>query len=72
MIDTRRYMILRIDARSMAMLGLLALSCVMYYVIECNVYAGIYFALAMIAMVLCCPASVKQMLADKLQRNKAK
>ena len=72
MIDTRRYMILRIDARSMAMLGLLALSCVMYYVIECNVYAGIYFALAVMAMVLCCPASVKQMLADKLQRNKAK
>ena len=72
MIDTRRYMRLRIDSRSMAMLGLLALSCVMYYVIECNVYAGIYFALAMIAMVLCCPASVKQMLADKLRRNKAK
>lgn len=72
MIDTRRYMRLRIDSRSMAMLGLLALSCVMYYVIECNVYAGIYFALAVMAMVLCCPASVTQMLADKLRRNKAK
>lgn len=72
MIDTRRYMRLRIDSRSMVMLGLLALSCVMYYVIECNVYAGIYFALAVMAMVLCCPASVTQMLADKLRRNKAK
>lgn len=70
MIDTRRYMRLRIEPRSVAMLGLLLLSGAMYYVIHNNVYVAIFFAFTMMAMAVCCPASVKQMLADKLRRNK--
>lgn len=71
MIDTRRYMKLRIEPRSVAMLGLLLLSGAMYYVIHNNILVAVYFALVLMAMAVCCPASVKQMLADKLRRNKA-
>ena len=71
MIDTRRYMRLRIEPRSVAMLGLLLLSGAMYYVIHNNILVAVYFALVLMAMAVCCPASVKQMLADKLRRNKA-
>ena len=71
MIDTRRYMRLRIEPRSVAMLGLLLLSGAMYYVIHNNILVVVYFALVLMAMAVCCPASVKQMLADKLRRNKA-
>ena len=71
MIDTRRYMRLRIEPRSVVMLGLLLLSGVMYYVIHNNILVAVYFALVLMAMAVCCPASVKQMLADKLRRNKA-
>ena len=71
MIDTRRYMKLRIEPRSVVMLGLLLLSGAMYYVIHNNILAAVYFALVLMAMAVCCPASVKQMLADKLRRNKA-
>lgn len=71
MIDTRRYMRLRIEPRSVVMLGLLLLSGAMYYVIHNNILVAVYFALVLMAMAVCCPASVKQMLADKLRRNKA-
>lgn len=71
MIDTRRYMRLRIEPRSVAMLGLLLLSGAMYYVIHNTVLVAVYFALVLVAMAVCCPASVTQMLADKLRRNKA-
>ena len=71
MIDTRRYMKLRIEPRSVVMLGLLLLSGAMYYVIHNNILVAVYFALVLMAMAVCCPASVKQMLADKLRRNKA-
>ena len=71
MIDTRRYMRLRIEPRSVVMLGLLLLSGAMYYVIHNKILVAVYFALVLMAMAVCCPASVKQMLADKLRRNKA-
>ncbi len=71
-IDTRRYMHLRIDARSMAMLGLLAFSGVMFYAVDNNIIVAAYFIIVLMAMIACCPSSIKQMLIDKLRRNKAK
>ena len=71
-IDTRRYMHLRIDARSMAMLGLLAFSGVMFYAVDNNIIVAAYFIIVLMAMIACCPSSIKQMLINKLRRNKAK
>ncbi|MGN0213344.1 MAG: lipopolysaccharide biosynthesis protein [Muribaculaceae bacterium] len=69
MIDTRRYMLLRIDARSLMMVGLLILSGVVYYATDNKLYVAIYFAISLMAMVACCPAFIKQMLMNKLQRK---
>lgn len=71
-IDTRRYMRLCINVRSVAVLGLLVLSGVMYYVIDNVIIVAIYFAAVLMAMLACCPASVKQMLAKKLRWSEAK
>ena len=71
-IDTRRYMHLLIDARSMVMLGLLAFSGVMFYAVDNNIIVAAYFIIVLMAMIACCPSSIKQMLINKLRRNKAK
>lgn len=71
-IDTRRYMLLTINYRSIMMIGLLMLSGVMYYVLTETLSLVVYFVVACAASLAICPKTILDFAAEKLKLKTAK
>ena len=71
-IDTRRYMLLTINYRSIMMIGLLILSGVMYYVLTETLSLVVYFVVACAASLAICPKTILDFAAEKLKLKTAK
>ena len=71
-IDTRRYMLLTINYRSIMMIGLLILSGVMYYVLTETLSLVVYFVVACAASFVICPKTILDFAAEKLKLKTAK
>ena len=68
MIDTRKYMKLRISHQSLLVFALLFISMAAYYVLRDNLFALVYLLFAMIVMVVCCPVGLRQSVLKKFIR----